>query len=754
MVLFILTNSCAPNKGKQLLVTQANIIPAPQQLEIGVGNFTLTKTSTLFAIPEFKSASNFLQAYLFNGAGIDVISAPQTAASIIIIKDPLLQKQGYTLTISKKRITIKASDGAGAFYAIQSLRQILPPELEQENTSGIDSITIPCLEIKDAPRFGYRGMHLDVSRHYFPKEFIKQYIAELAALKMNTFHWHLTDDQGWRIEIKQYPDLTSKGAYREETLIGHYNDTPQRYDGKPYGGFYTQQEVKEIVAFAKEHHVTIIPEIELPGHAQAAISAYPDLGCTKEQVAVATKWGVFENIYCPKPETFTFLKNVLDEVMELFPGAYIHIGGDEAPKTKWNKCNNCQQLIKEKGLKDAHGLQSYFITEIEKHINAKGKKIIGWDEILEGGLAPNATVMSWRGTQGAIDAARQGHDVILTPTSHAYFDYYQATHQDEPTAIGGYLPLKKVFGFNPIPVALQNTDAASHVLGAQGNIWTEYMATKEQVEYMAFPRIVAMSEVVWSGATKNLEEDYTNFLSRLERYLERLDVKNINYANHLYDLEGGVIKKQGAVSYRLTTPTKGKEIKYRLNTAQEQIYTSPFSISQDAIITGQVYKEGKKVGRTFTDTIVYHKAINASVSLNVAPHSAYGAGGSSALINGVSGSNTRYGDKEWLGFWGEDLEITITFAKPTKISKISTRFYNANGQWLYAPKEIEIQTDFGLLPKVNLPSTNQTILDVIFKVGVTTSFIKISIPSYGIIPDGLQGAGNKAWTFIDEIVVE
>jgi len=752
--LFILTNSCAPNKDKQLLVTQANIIPSPQQLEIGGGNFTLTKTSTLFAIPEFKTASNFLKVYLFNGAGIDLISAPQTTATIVIIKDTLLPKEGYTLAISKKRITIKASDGAGAFYAIQSLRHILPPDLEQEHTFGVDTITIPCLEIKDAPMFTYRGMHLDVSRHYFPKEFIKQYIAELAALKMNTFHWHLTDDQGWRIEIKQYPDLTSKGAYREETLIGHYNDTPQRFDGKPYGGFYTQQEVKEIVAFAKEHHVTIIPEIELPGHAQAAIHAYPDLGCTKEQVAVATKWGVFENIYCPKPETFTFLKDVLDEVMELFPGAYIHIGGDEAPKTNWRACPNCQKLITEKNLINEHGLQSYFITEIEKHINSKGKKIIGWDEILEGGLAPNATVMSWRGTQGAVDAAKQGHDVILTPTSHAYFDYYQATHQDEPTAIGGYLPLKKVFGFNPIPVALQNTDAATHVLGAQGNLWTEYMATQDQVEYMTFPRIFAMSEVLWKGPTNDLEKDYINFLSRLEPHLQRLDTKHINYGNHLYDLEGGVLKNQGVVSYALTTPTQGKEIKYRINTQEEQTYKAPFGISQDAIITGQVYKEGKIVGRAFTDTIVYHKAITATVAVNVAPHPSYSAGGTPALINGISGSNTRFGDKEWLGFWGEDLEITISFANPTKISKISTRFYNANGQWLYAPKEIEIQTDYGLLPKVNLPSTNQTILDVNLKVGVTTSFIKISVPSYGIIPDGLQGAGNKAWTFIDEIVVE
>lgn len=752
--LFVLTSSCTPNKGKQLVVNQAAIIPAPQQLEKGIGYFTLSKTSTLFAIPEFKTAANFLKTYLEKGAGIDIFSSNKAAASIVMVKDSLLQKQGYTLCISKQQITIKASDGAGAFYAVQSLRQILPPELEQPNSSLIDTISIACMEIKDAPMFSYRGMHLDVSRHYFPKEFIKQYITWLAALKINTFHWHLTDDQGWRIEIKQYPDLTSKGAYRKETLIGHYNDTPQRFDGKPYGGFYTQQEVKEIVAFAQAHHVTIIPEIELPGHAQAAISAYPSLGCTSQQVPVATKWGVFENIYCPKPETFTFLKNTLDEVMELFPGQYIHIGGDEAPKTKWKKCTHCQQLIKEQKLEDAHGLQSYFITEIEKHINAKGKKIIGWDEILEGGLAPNATVMSWRGTQGAIDAAKQGHDVILTPNSHTYFDYYQATHQDEPTAIGGYLPLKKVFGFNPIPQVLQNTDAASHVLGAQGNVWTEYMATQDKVQYMIFPRIFAISEVVWKGPTQNLETDYANFLTRLEPNLERLQIKQINYGNHLYDLEGFVEKNQGIVSYALSTPTQDKQIKYTVNGGEKQVYTQAINITKDAIINAQVYKDTLALGRTFTDTIHYHKAINASVFVDVNPHPAYSAGGITALIDGVLGSNTRYADKQWLGFWGDDLKITITFTKPTKISKISTRFYNANGQWVYAPKTLEIQTDFGTLPVIKLPATDQTILDVNLKASGTTSFIKISVPSFGSIPDGLQGAGNKAWTFIDEIVVE
>ncbi len=736
------------------MACDATIIPAPEQLEMRSGHFILTNSSTLFAIPEFKTAVNFLKAYLLNGTGISIDSAPQAAASIVIIKDNSIPKEGYSLSILKKGITIKASDGQGAFYAVQSLRQILPPVLEKSNTTIIDSITIACMEIKDAPRFSYRGMHLDVSRHFFPKEFIKQYITWLAALKFNTFHWHLTDDQGWRIEIKKYPELIRKGAYRKETLIGHYNDTPQRFDGKPYGGFYTQQEVKEIIAFAKAHQVTIIPEIELPGHAQAAISAYPSLSCTAQEIPVATKWGVFENIYCPKPETFTFLKNVLDEVIELFPGTYIHIGGDEAPKSRWDACTHCQQLINQMGLEDSHGLQSYFITEIEKHINARGKKMIGWDEILEGGLAPNATVMSWRGTQGAIAAAKQGHDVILTPSSHAYFDYYQAAHQEEPTAIGGYLPLKKVFGFNPVPKALQQTDAALHVLGAQGNVWTEYMATQDQVAYMVFPRIFAMSEVVWSGPTKNLETDYADFLVRLEPNLKRLDLKQINYGNHLYDIEGDVMKNQGKVIYNLTTPTQGKEIKYSINGGKQQVYTQGLHISKDVIINAQLYKDNLALGRAFSDTIHYHKAINASVVVNVAPHPAYGAGGTDALINGVLGSNTRFADKQWLGFWGDDLQITITFTKPTKISKISTRFYKANGQWLYAPKTLEIQTDFGTLPMVKLPATDQPILDVNLKADGITSFIKISVPSFGVIPDGLQGAGNKAWTFIDEIVVE
>ncbi len=753
--------SCAKNSDLDYIAS-TNIIPAPSELVVNEGYFIIPRDLMIIEAPDhFSNATALLHHYLGSLGFVDnAKDRPEETPSFIFKQDDSIKAEGYILDITEVTITIRSSSASGAFYAVQSLRQMLPPTLENSKNLIVENIKIPTLTIKDEPRFQYRGMHLDVSRHFFPVAFIKEYVDHLAMLKMNTFHWHLTDDQGWRIEIKQYPDLTNKGAYREETLIGHYNDTPQQFDGKRYGGFYTQEDVKEIVAYAAKRHVTVIPEIELPGHAQAAIHAYPALGCTGEQVPVATKWGVFENIYCPKPETFTFLKNVLDEVMPLFPGEYIHIGGDEAPKEQWKACGHCQKLISEKKLKDEHGLQSYFISEIEKHVNSKGKKIIGWDEILEGGLAPNATVMSWRGTQGAVDAANQGHDVILTPTSHAYFDYYQATHEDEPTAIGGYLPLKKVFGFNPIPKKLQGTPAAKHVLGAQGNIWTEYMTTEDQVEYMAFPRMLAMAEVVWSGPTENLEEDYTEFLTRVEPFMERLDVLEVNNANHLNDIVGKVSNQNGVISYTLETASLNKEIRYSLNGTEEKIYEGPIKIVESSELAAQVFKDNKNAGRLFIENVIMHKGVKATVSTNVDPHPSYNAGGKEALLNGVNGSNTRFGDKEWLGFWGDDIEITITFPEPTKVTKISTRFYNANGQWVYAPKEMALagvlekrmflETKLiegeGSLMKVEIPLDHipDCILDS----------ITLKIPSYGIIPDGLQGAGNKAWTFIDEIVIE
>jgi len=745
------------------LVSNTTIIPKPQEMELLEGTFAFDENTTVYADTAFHVAVNFLRNYMHKGAGIVMDDATKEVASIIFEVDLTLAAEGYAIAISEANIRIKAADASGAFYAAQTIRQLLPSQLEQPNTGNNQSIAISAARIVDAPKFRYRGMHLDVGRHFFDKEFVKEYIAHLSMLKMNYFHWHLTEDQGWRIEIKKYPKLTTHAAYREETLIGHYNESPQKFDGKRYGGFYTQEDIKEVVAFAETLNVTIIPEIEMPGHAQAAISAYPELGCTGEAIPVATNWGVFENIYCPNQETFGFLKDVLTEVIDLFPGEYIHIGGDEAPKKQWEGCSHCQQLIKELNLKDEHGLQSYFIKEMEAFVNSKGKKIIGWDEILEGGLAPNATVMSWRGIEGAVQAAKEGHDVILTPTSHAYFDYYQADLEDEPLAIGGFLPLKKVYGFDPIPSELSENET-KFVLGAQGNVWTEYMPSTDQVEYMAFPRMLAMSEVVWSGATDNLEVDYPDFLTRLESFIQRMDALDINYANHMYDVTGKVVKQDGKLFYELKSSTKGKPMVYRLNgQPKESFYNGPIPVNTDMTIEAAMVLKNDNEGRAHRAAINLHKGIPGSISINVEPHGAYSAGGIDALINGVSGSSKRFGDKEWLGFWGDDLEITIDLGEETNFKTVATRFFNANGQWVYAPEKVGIRVTLKNGSTMNrfvtpILSEDGAIATVHFdldkKVPVQSKTVTLIIPNYGLIPEGMQGAGNKAWTFIDEIVIE
>ncbi|MBT8256345.1 MAG: beta-N-acetylhexosaminidase [Bacteroidia bacterium] len=750
-------------QGESLLVSEVKIIPKPQEFELGDGVFILNSKSTFKSQDVFQNANKLLTNFLNKSVGFSLpISDREEEADIVFQVDNTIPSEGYTIEINSDQIILKAKDESGAVHAFQSLRQIFPVELETSSERKVREIKLPQLKIRDEPRFKYRGMHLDVGRHFFDKEFIKEYIAHLSMLKMNYFHWHLTEDQGWRIEINRYPKLTSHGAFREETLIGHYNDTPQQFDGKRYGGFYSQEDIREVVAFAEAHNITIIPEIEMPGHAQAAISAYPEFGCTGEQVPVATKWGVFEHIYCPKEETFTFLKNVLDEVIELFPGEYIHIGGDEAPKAQWKACGNCQQLIKDLNLKDEDGLQSYFIKEIETYLNSKGKKIIGWDEILEGGLAPNATVMSWRGTEGAIEAAREGHDVILTPTSHCYFDYYQDEGEDEPLAIGGFLPLKKVYGFDPIPQEL-TLEQSRYVLGAQGNVWTEYMPTSNQVEYMAFPRMLAMSEVVWKGASENSKEDYPEFLDRVEHFIPRFEALNINAANHLYQVEMEIVKRNGKAFFELNTPTSNKEIFYRIDDGEAQRYDAPVAIDENITLVSEVKLDGRPLGKARFDTIRFHKGLRASIEINKAPHPSYGEGGKEALINGVSGNHSRYGDKEWLGFWGEDVEIDITFSEKTPVSKVTTRFYNANGQWIYVPTEVSLvlidANDNRTLKTFPVQVNKEQLwsevqMDLSTGKGLKAKSLLLIVPNYGIIPQGRQGAGNKAWTFIDEIVIE
>jgi hexosaminidase len=759
-------NSCS-NKETVSIVSEVNIIPKPAFITPMKGSFRIENGTTFSSSENFHFSNKLFADPIRKVANIKLKGSNDRENAAIVFKlDSTLPAEGYRLKVSQERILLEGGDKAGIYYGAQTLRQMLPPELESDKSAPVDAIEIPYVEINDFPRFRYRGMHLDVARHFFSKEFIKEYISHLAMLKMNYFHWHLTEDQGWRIEIDQFPRLTTHAAYRDETLIGHYNDIPQTFDGQRYGGFYSKEDIREIVAFATDHHVTIIPEIEMPGHAQAAISAYPELGCSGEQVQVATKWGVFENIYCPNQKTFAFLKGVLTEVMDLFPGEYIHIGGDEAPKKQWEQCAHCQKLIRDLNLKDEHELQSWFIKEIETFLNDNGKKMIGWDEILEGGIAPNATVMSWRGTQGGIEAAKSGHNVIMTPTSHAYFDYYQSENPSEPLAIGGFLPLEKVYSFNPVPSEL-NVEEAKYILGAQGNVWTEYMKTEEQVEYMIFPRILAMGEVVWAGPSENLEEEYPDFASRVENFHDRLQALNVNYANHLYAVNGQVEKTGNSVYYILQTPTTNKEIRYSLNGKAWQSYESRIPVLGDTELKALVFDKGRKLSDTLTESIKYHKGILSEITLNVEPHPSYAAGGKEALINGIYGSDSRFGDSEWLGFWGEDLTIDVTFKDPVIIDQVLLRFFHAPGQWIYSPKKVILNAETlnGNVMKVDAfldtSAESMTIKSILrlqdefstFKIDKIKK-IEVVISNYGLIPEGKQGAGNKAWTFIDEIIIE
>lgn len=511
----------------------ASITPKPLELQQKQGQFVLNSKTVINCLGHdstLAEIADYLQDKLEFATGHRL---NQTTASSIksntihLTVDPALQTrdEGHILEITPKYVMITGKSPQALFHGIQSLLQLFPAEITRPAAlNGEIFWNLPAVSVTDAPRFQYRGMHLDVARNFFDVDFIKKYIDYLAMYKMNTLHWHLTEDQGWRIEIKKYPKLTEIGAKRAASpLYGNRN----QLDGKPHGPyFYTQEEVREIVKYAADRYITIIPEIELPGHAQAALASYPQLGCTGGPYEVWSRWGISPEVFCAgKETTFQFLTDVLDEVCSLFPSTYIHIGGDECPKDRWNNCPHCQQRMQDEHIKDAHHLQSYFIHRIEKHLNAKGRQIIGWDEILEGGLAPNATVMSWRGVNGGIAAANMGHDVVMTPTSHCYFDYYQGNPATEPEAIGGYLPLKKVYEFEPIPASLAK-DKQHHIIGAQGNMWSEYMPTEAQCEYMLMPRMIALAEVVWSDKG---QKNWVDFKVRLNDQLRRLDYMGVNY---------------------------------------------------------------------------------------------------------------------------------------------------------------------------------------------------------------------------------
>lgn len=760
---FLLFSAC--NNEENVAINPA-IMPIPAFQQINTGVFEMNNSTGIVSNDkEFTQVADFLKSYIKVGSSIDLKS--KNYKNVIAFKKDvsITNTEGYSLKITSEKIEISASSAKGAFYAVQSLRQLLPASFEDSSFKK-SSVAIQNLEIKDAPRFKYRGMHLDVGRHFFPVDFIKKYIDLISMLKMNTFHWHLTEDQGWRIEIKKYPKLQEIAAYRKETLIDHYSTDPQKFDGKKYGGFYTQEEIKDIVKYASERQVDVIPEIEMPGHAQAAIAAYPELGCTGKQIDVATKWGIFEDIYCPKEATFKFLEDVIDEVIALFPGKYIHIGGDEAPKTRWKNCNHCQKLIKKEGLKDAHGLQSYFITRMEKYINAKGKQIIGWDEILEGGLAPNATVMSWRGITGAIQAAKQHHDVILTPNSHCYFDHYQSTNDDEPLAIGGFLPLEKVYSYEPIPSDSLTKDQEKHILGAQGNLWTEYITTPNVAEYMAFPRALAFAEVNWSPKSAR---DYDNFTTRLGAHFKRLDAMGVNYAKHIFDVTANLSRnEEGKLQVDLNSKNQQGKIHFTTDgdipTPDAPIYEKPILLGESNKVYAALFENNNptanSLGNMLKADFITHKAAIRKITTNFPASKSFGKGDSTLLVNGVLGNQSRFNDGQWLGWQGKNLEAVIDLGALTPIESITLRFFKSEHQWIYYPKKatISFSHDNETFVKVgeysNFTGQKDKVLDVIYDLKTNVQYIKVSVDHYGIIPEGRRGGGENAWFFMDEIVVQ
>lgn len=731
------------------------IVPQPQKYFPLKGFFNLTAGMPIEVHDEIlaKEADIFNQ-YMKASHGLQfeitdqVVS--QHAIRLVYEKTDSAHAWDYELLVTPTLVIIKGGE-QGVFAGLQSLRQLIPV--------GPGPKSIPCLRIEDYPTFAWRGMHLDVGRHMFPVEFIKKYIDLMAMYKMNSFHWHLTEDQGWRIEIKKYPKLTSVGGYRDGTLIGHYRDSPHKYDSTRYGGFYTQEEVKEIVKYATERHIQVIPEIEMPGHSMAALAAYPELSCAGGPFSVQQEWGVFDDIYCTKDSTFTFLKDVLDEVMALFPSSIIHIGGDEAPKTRWKVCPVCQNNIKVNGLKDEHELQSWFIRKIEKYVNSKGRKIIGWDEILEGGLAPNAMVMSWRGTDGGIQAARQHHFAVMSPGSHCYFDHYQGNPRTEPLAIGGYSPIDEVYSYDPIPNGLDE-DEEQYILGAQGNVWTEYMKNPATVEYMILPRMAALSEVVWSR--KEIRY-WPHFRTRMLKHLNLLQALNLNYSKALFEVAmfPGRSATFGSldINFKYNIPTA--EIRYTTDGTEPDINSSRsktgIMISKSCTVKAQVYNNGVPMGPVAVQPFVFSKATCRSLRLKNQPHPYYSTGGAFTLVDGIIGKLPWYG-KDWLGF-KNDFEMVMDLGKTDSINTVTVDMLEETVSWVHYPEKVELYIsqngiDFTLVATATREEIKQMGRAINLSAGYSPArFIKIIAKHPGKIPEGMPGAGEPAWIFVDEVLI-
>ena len=744
------------------------VIPLPKNITENTTEnpFILSKnvcitypTSQAELAKEANFLSEFLNEILGYSLKVEASDSFKTGAINLSI-DPTVftEKDSYKIIVNENNINIISSEASSAFFAIQTLRKSLPFDAKGEN------IVMPAAEIYDYPRFGHRGMMLDVSRHIFALDSIKEFIDVMALHNMNKFHIHLTDDQGWRIEIKKYPELTQIGAWRSGTKIGK----SETYDTIRHGGFYTQEELRDLVQYAADRHIDIIPEIDLPGHQLAALATYPELGCTGGPYEVWRQWGVSDDVICAGNEdAMRFLEDVLTEVMDIFPSEYIHIGGDECPKVRWEQCPKCQAKIKELGFKDDDHfkaeayLQSYVMTRMEKFVENHGRKVIGWDEILEGGLGPNVTVMSWRSIDGGKEGAKQHHDVIMTPCSHLYFDYYQTDNtDDEPLAIGGYIPVSRVYEFEPIPSDLTEEEA-KHILGPQANLWVEYIKDMNTVFYRVLPRMDALTEVQWVSPE---QKDYDSFRKRAYKMVELYDIKGWNYAKHIFDIDVEIVPNVEAKCIDVTMSKFGEgDILYTLDGTDPLTngtkYTEALKLTENAKLRA-IVKRTRSVGKEFRTDIELSKSSMKPISLKNEPHENYRFDGANTLIDGLSGGN-NYKTGRWIAFFGENLDATIDLIEEQEISNLQFNCNLTKGDWIFNAKSVKIlasndgntfeEIHYQEFPIETVREDGFISYSVDFEK-TSTRFVNVVIEPH-ICPEGHSGYGYPAWIFVDEIKI-
>lgn len=749
--------------------TVANYEVVPMPLEINTtqqASFLLKSGVTVYypaGNEKMQRNAEFLASYVKAQTGIELqVQAGEGGKEGIVLQLGLANDnpEAYQLKVDASQVVISSPSEAGVFYGIQTLRKAV-------DVAEGSNVELPAVEIKDQPRFGYRGMMLDVGRHFFSMDEIKTYIDMMALHNINRFHWHLSEDQGWRIEIKKYPKLTEIGSMRKETVIGHNSG---KYDGKPYGGFYTQEQAKEIVAYAAERYITVIPEIDLPGHMQAALAAYPELGCTGGPYEVWTQWGVSDNVLCAgNDQTIQFIKDVLAEIVEIFPSEYIHVGGDECPKVKWSTCPKCQARITALGLKSDNKhtkeerLQSYVIHEAEEFLNSKGRKMIGWDETLEGGLAPNATVMSWRGEAGGIEAAKQHHDVVMTPNTYLYFDYYQSKDTEtEPMAIGGYLPIERVYSYEPMPKSL-SPEEQKYIVGVQANLWTEYIPDFKQVQYMVLPRMAALSESQWCAPEK---KNYEAFLQRVSRLVNIYAKNGWNYATHIFDVMLDLKPNTETGTLDAVARTiDNAPIYYTLDgsepTTASEKYTDVIKIDKPCTLrTVAIRPSGSS--KITKDEISFSKSSMKPITMLQPINKQYEFSGATVLVDGMTG-NMNYKTGRWIAFYTNDLEAVIDLKEATEISSMTLHTCVEKGDWIFDTRGITVSVSDDnqtfkevaseAYPAMKESDPNQIYTHELKFDPVKTRYVKVKALSEQKIPSWHGGKGNPGFLFVDEIIL-